>query len=306
MLPIIDFSEFSTDDAARRQEIAAEISTACETDGFLNLNNHGIRQSVIDAAFSAVESYFAQPEAEKWSQCREPGHYRGYIPTTTFSTDDNGGPSVSYEAFIVGAEVEPGDPSIADSNGIRWPTPWPAEPADFRPALTAYWDAVTVVAEDLVRVLALALGLPEETFASRFIQPISNMSLLHYLPNPDGIRNTREHFDTNALTILMPSPAGGLEVLHCDGRWIEVPPLDGCFVVNVANQMECWSGGRFISTKHRVKPPAGIDRYSMAYFAMPDYGTVVEPLAVDAPDSSRFKPIHVGQDMANFVSQFDD
>ena len=75
---------------------------------------------------AAVESYFAQPEAEKWSQCREPGHYRGYIPTTTFSTDDNGGPSVSYEAFIVGAEVEPGDPSIADSNGIRWPTPWPA------------------------------------------------------------------------------------------------------------------------------------------------------------------------------------
>jgi isopenicillin N synthase-like dioxygenase len=122
---------------------------------------------------------------------------------------------------------------------------------------------------------------------------------------PAGAVRRLEHHGTNVVTILLSSPAGGLEVLHRDGRWIEAPPLDGCFVVNIANQMECWSGGRFRSTKHRVKPPAGIDRYSIGYFAPPNYDTMIEPLPANAPDADRFDPIHVGRDLAGFVAGFD-
>ena len=164
---------------------------------------------------------------------------------------------------------------------------------------------MTTLRDDLVRAFALALHLPEETFASQFGESMSNMSLLYYPPNPDSIQITREHHDTNALTILLPSPVGGLEVLHRDGRWIEAPPLDGCFVVNIANQMECWSGGRFRSTMHRVKPPAGTDLYSIGYFAAPNYDTMIEPLPTNAPEARQFDPIHAGRDLAAFVAEFD-
>lgn len=184
MLPIIGFGGFSSGDAAQRQEITAEICAACENKGFLYLKNHGVSQGVIDAAFSAVETYFAQLEAALPRQSREPGHCRGYIPTTAFSTDEHGGPPVFFEAFVVGADVASGDPSIARSNGICWPTPWPDQPAEFRPALTAYWDAVTDLAEDLARAFALARGLPEKTFTARFNKPISNMSLTPNASSP--------------------------------------------------------------------------------------------------------------------------
>ena len=136
---------------------------------------------------------------------------------------------------------------------------------------------------------------------------MTNVSVLHYLPRrrePDGGSEAGAHHDTNALTILLPGEVGGLQVLRRDGRWIEAPPVEGAFVVNLGNMMETWSGGRFVSTKHRVHPPGGVHRYSSAYFASPNFDTLVEPVT-GAQATGDYPALHAGEDFGRFVAQFD-
>ncbi len=185
------------------------------------------------------------------------------------------------------------------------------EPANFRATMTAYWDAVTDLSGRLLRAFALMLDQDEEILTEKFKEPLTNISCLHYPARP-GTENQmaddlNAHRGTNAITILLPSPVGGLEVAGSDGGWMEAPPQPDCFIVNIGNMMECWSGGRLKSTMHRVHPPRDKERCSIGYFAVPDFNTVVEPLpglpVTGAPDD--MAPRHAGCDLAEFVAIFD-
>jgi len=271
--------------------------------------NHGVPSEVTRGALAAARAFFALPEAEKLAVKRPLGRYRGFIPTMGFSEDEGGRPTVLYEAFVLGIEIDPDDAEIGTSRGMLWPNLWPVRPAGFQPALAAYWNAITSLSDRLLAAFALAIGLDEQTFTAHFTKPLTNISLLHYPPRPrsDKLPDLRPHHDTNALTVLLPGEVGGLEVQTADRGWIEAPPLADCFVVNIGNMMECWSGGRFRSTMHRVNPPHGVHRYSIGYFAVPNYETEVRPLAGLVNDASeRSRPSHAGRDLAAFVARTDD
>jgi isopenicillin N synthase-like dioxygenase len=311
MLPVIDLDPLLHGDRRARRSTAAEIGTACEKIGFFYARNHGIASSTIDAALGASRSFFGLADARKRLWSRQPGHYRGYIATMPFSEDQASGHAFLYEAFVAGEETDLNDPETTMSEGLYWPNVWPSEPPGFKAAVSEYWDAVTGLSRHLLRALPLALGSPENALLEHFNKPLSNISLLHYPPRPaalDGARlHARAHFDTDVLTILLPGETGGLQVLHRDGAWMEVDPLPGCFVVNIGNMLELWSGGRFRSTLHRVHPPIGKERFSIAYFAHPDYATRVRPLPGLMATRAEGKPaeIHAGKDLAAFVASFD-
>jgi len=312
MLPVIDLEPLISGDSESRRSVATVIGTACESTGFFYIRGHGVPAGVIDAALDASRRFFALPVAAKGAVGRQPGHYRGYISTTPFSEDQISGQTFLYEAFIVGEEAAPEDPECIASGGLYWPNVWPAEPPDFRTAVSSYWDAMTELSRHLLSALSLALGQSEDVLIDRFDKPLSNISLLHYPARPadagNAEDNARPHFDTDVLTILLPGEVGGLQVMHRDGEWIEVEPLPGCFVVNIGNMLEIWSGGKFRSTMHRVHPPVGLERYSIAYFAHPGYDTLIRPLPGMPAMRTPGKPteIHAGQDLAAFVARFDD
>lgn len=309
MLPIINLEDFRLGDQAKRQAIAEEIGAACESVGFLYVANHQVPTETIETAEAAARAFFALPEEEKCLCARQPGRYRGYVPPMQFSPNAGGRPPVRYEAFLVGQEIAEDDPAIAASGGMNAANIWPARPEGFRDGILGYWHALTAVAETLLRAFALALRQDEDRLRIHFRKPLTNISLLHYFPRPDAVADARDdsraHYDTNALTIVRPGAVGGLEAQMPDGRWTEVPPRPGCFVVNIGNMMQSWSGGRFRSTMHRVHPPMGKDRYSIAYFATPDYDTLVEPLAGTTPSALDAAPIHAGEDLRAFVALFD-
>ena len=228
-------------------------------------------------------------------------------PLAAFSANDGGRPPDRYEGYKTNLEVAPDDPEVVAGNWLYGPNVWPTEPTAFRPALTAYWDALTSLAEQLALAFALALDLPEQTFIRHFGKPLSNISLLHYPPMPampSGAEGIHPHRDTCAFTILLPGQVGGLEVKHRDGTWIDTPPLPGCFVVNIGNMMECWTAGRFKSTPHRVVNRSGAERYSIAYFALPDHDTLVAPVPALLREGAAcaFAPIHAGRDYARIIA----
>ena len=66
------------------------------------------------------------------------------------------------------------------------------------------------------------------------------------------------HRDSGVLTLLLAEPGSrGLQVRRPEatGRlagWIDVPPLDGAFIVNIGELLEVATGGYLRATEHRV------------------------------------------------------
>ncbi len=165
------------------------------------------------------------------------------------------------------------------------------------------------LSQDLLHAFSLAQGLPQDGLLRFLGNQLSNISYLHYPDRPELAEGAEPeapnaHYDTNALTVLLPDAAGGLEVLMKDDSWCEVEPIEGAFVVNIGNMMEAWSGGRFKSTMQPVNPPPGIERHSMGFFAAPDYETVIRPVkpAEAGADTTFSGPLHVGENLTQFVA----
>lgn len=298
MLPIIDLAQ------SDEQALAKAFAQACESIGFVYIVNDWVPEAVKERARAASRAFHALPAAEKARVARPPGRYRGYIAPMGFSEDRKTGRTILYETFIVGPEVAPDDAIVRETGGLLAPNLWPERPEGFRHAVLDYWREMERVGHRLLSITALALGTVPERFAAHFRRPLSNLSMLHYPPSPPGERpaDARPHRDTNVLTILLPGEVGGLEVQRRDGSWYAVPPREGGFVVNIGNMLEHWSGGRFRSTMHRVHPPEGVDRYSLAWFLAPSAETEVRPLDGSQADQP---PMNAGRDLAAFIAQFD-
>ena len=55
----------------------------------------------------------------------------------------------------------------------------------------------------------------------------------------------REHTDYGFLTILKQDDSGGLQVKSKDGQWIDAPPVENTFVVNIGDMLEIWTRGYY-------------------------------------------------------------
>ena len=77
------------------------------------------------------------------------------------------------------------------------------------------------------------------------------------------------HADRGVLTILLQDQVGGLEIWFRE-KWVEVPPIQNTFVVNIADMLQELSSEVFKSTQHRVINKDSKERYSIPFFAYLD------------------------------------
>ena len=61
-----------------------------------------------------------------------------------------------------------------------------------------------------------------------------------------------------------------------DGSMVDVPPVDGAFVVNLGDVMTLLTGNYFVATPHRVQ--ARNDRFAIGFFYGPTLDTELAPL----------------------------
>ena len=82
------------------------------------------------------------------------------------------------------------------------------------------------------------------------------------------------------MTLLTTEGVGGLQVRQVDGTWADVQHSPGAIIVNIADALEFWTGGKLKSTLHRVVLPRSAmeaaSRYSMAFFVQPDFDTALQ------------------------------
>lgn len=195
-------------------------------------------------------------------------------------------------------EVQAGDPARLD-DPLAGPNQWPELPG-FREAVSSYEAAVRGLGLLLVDLFEEALRVPPGTLQQHFRTPTTFLRLLHYPPQePDGPEDefgSNPHTDYGFVTILAQDSSGGLQVRSPDGEtWLDVPPLEGVFVLNVGDVGERWSNGRLRSTPHRVVNRTGRDRYSIPYFFDPSASAPLAPLdACVGEEGPRFEDVTYG------------
>jgi isopenicillin N synthase-like dioxygenase len=90
-----------------------------------------------------------------------------------------------------------------------------------------------------------------------------------------------EHTDYGLLTILKQDMSGGLEV-KTKSDWVTAPPIPGSFVCNIGDMLDRMTGGRYLSTPHRVRNLAEHNRLSFAFFFDPNFNAEVRLINIDA------------------------
>jgi len=275
-LPIIDFA------GASDETLARQLDQAFTDIGFCYFKGIGVSQAVVDGVFEASRRFHAMPRAAKDAIAMNKFH-RGYMAPKTSIIQTSSVAKVTKpndsESFMLMHEVPETDPRYG--RPLDGPNLWP-DLAGFRDAVEAYEAAMHAFCLRLLSPLAVALGLPREWFARHFRQPTTFLRLLHYPPHavdaPEDAFGSAPHTDYGFITILVQDNQGGLEVRRKDGTWLAAPPIEGTWVVNVADMLARWTNGRWQSTPHRVKNLSGGDRYSCPYFFDMSMDSIVEVL----------------------------
>jgi isopenicillin N synthase-like dioxygenase len=106
------------------------------------------------------------------------------------------------------------------------------------------------VAQNVLRALALGLGLKDEEFLLKFHEQKENeLSLRHYPPvHEDAVKSGEldrlgAHTDYDSFTLLWQDEVGGLEVKDKSGKWVDVQAVEGALVMNIGDVLQRWSNG---------------------------------------------------------------
>ncbi|MGE0253742.1 MAG: isopenicillin N synthase family dioxygenase [Alphaproteobacteria bacterium] len=285
-VPVIDIAP-SRRDQAGHAGVARKIAAACETIGFFTITGHGVDGAVIEALRAASGAFFAQPAAAKAMAGPPapsvPRGYRAIGDEGLGASDGDATPPDLKEVFHLGPIDYPADAyhltAAARPHFIE--NVWPAAPAGFRPAATAYYRAMERLAGDLMALFARALDVPPADFARRIDRHISALRIISYpplsgTPRPGQLR-AGAHSDYGTLTILLSeNKPGGLQVRTRSGAWIDVLTPPDAFVINIGDLMMRWTNDRWMSNQHRVvnPPPEAGDasrRLSVVFFHHPNY-----------------------------------
>ena len=281
MIPVLDWTRFETD----RGGFVRDLGRACRDTGFFLLTGHGIDAALIEDVFAQGDAFFALPETQKAAfDIRLGDENRGWTAAGAENLDPESGEADRKEAFNIGLDLAADDPRMGEP--FRAPNVWPDLPG-FRETTLRYFDACLSLGRDLHRPIALDLGLPEDHFAWSLRAPLATLRLLTYPAGRDGI-GAGAHTDYGTITLLMGDGEAGLQVRPRGGDWTDVPHVPGAFVVNIADLLMRWTNDIYVSTPHRVLPPAR-RRRSLAFFLDPDPDAVVE--ALPGTGTPRYPPV---------------
>jgi len=311
VIPVIDISAFG-EGADARMAIAAAVDQACRNHGFLTISGHGISADLINRIDQTSRAFFDLPSATKQRYHLEASAaWRGYFAVKTSSGgktlgDDDSLPDMREYFTINQPIVDREDPyyQTSEAERIFAPNVFPTEIDGLENAWEDYYGAMEDLADRLMRIFALALGLDEGWFEDKIDRHMTNLVVSNY-PDPvgdelPGQMRAGPHTDYGTLTILRAEDKpGGLEVLGKNGEWFRVPIVPNTFVINIGDLMARWTNDQWVSTLHRVVAPPpgqgkGSRRLSLTFFHQPNWDALVDCIPSCVGDGKRYPPITSG------------
>ncbi|KAG6553238.1 hypothetical protein Mapa_004972 [Marchantia paleacea] len=267
-VPVIDFEGFN---GPNREKIRLEIAAACETWGFFQLCNHGFDQELMKRVKDVSKQFFYLPEEEKMKIRVTADVNQGWSHPSLAGTASKltAGATEFYHNLFKPLR-EHRLPLNPPTFGITW---------------IEYVEQVQALAESVLALISESLNLPSDTLMKRMRGPNNSPHManrVNYYPPrkvTHDLLGVPSHSDPNAITFLLADDVSGLEVKK-DEKWVQVDPIQNAFIVNVGDQLEILSNGKFPSVDHRGMPSKNPEqeRLTLATFYSADLKSVVGPL----------------------------
>ncbi|MCB9251360.1 MAG: isopenicillin N synthase family oxygenase [Flavobacteriales bacterium] len=286
-IPLLDLNEFIGDDKTLKGNFVDKLGKAYEEIGFIALKNHGLTDEMVDKIYEQSRLFFSLPDnIKKKYEIEGLAGQRGY---TSFGVEHSKGSKVGdlKEFWHFGQEVLDGDPIKSE-----YPENVHVDelPEFFTTGIQVY-KALEETGKQVLRAIAIYLGLEELYFDNRIKNGNSILRPIHYGPILDHPKNAvraGEHEDINLITLLMGASSDGLEILNKSGVWVAVTALPEHIVINVGDMLERLTNNKLRSTTHRVVNPPQDKwheaRYSIPFFLHPrsEVSLACLPQCIDA------------------------
>ncbi|KAG7096712.1 hypothetical protein E1B28_004126 [Marasmius oreades] len=311
-IPVIDFKKFrSANSAAEKKKTADEIVDAFKESGFIYVEGHGIPADTVSDVFKKSADFFKLPTEVKMKLAWEdPRSNRGYVQMGRERVTQ------SKDAAEI-AQLRAKAPDYKESMEIgrdwdsEWKNMWPRESdaPGFKSKMLAFYQSCHDLHVEIMRSVALGLGLEERFFDRKIDQQCHNLRLLSYpavkrsLLEGEGQARAGAHSDYGTLTLLfqdsvflryIPS-VGGLQVRNPNtGSYVAAVPIPGTIVINVGDLLARWSNDVLRSTLHRVVTPSHTineietvtpGRQSIAFFCNPNFDAEITCLPTCGPEA---------------------
>ncbi|HRI22721.1 MAG TPA: 2-oxoglutarate and iron-dependent oxygenase domain-containing protein, partial [Panacibacter sp.] len=254
-IPVVDLSDFLSDDAGRKAAFVQQLGQAYEEVGFVAVKNHGIPDSLITELYEYVQQFFSLPLEKKLDyEVAGLAGQRGYTSFGREHAKGSDAPDLK-EFFQYGQTVENDDPVKAeypDNVSVK-------EISRFNATLFSAYRNFEKSGSALLKAIAIYLGLDENYFEPCLENGNSILRCIHYPPithEPKSAIRAEQHEDINLITLLVGASADGLQILTKQGAWINVTSLPDQIVVNVGDMLQRLTNNKLCSTTHRVVNPA--------------------------------------------------
>ncbi|RKP08810.1 hypothetical protein THASP1DRAFT_29386 [Thamnocephalis sphaerospora] len=297
-LPVVDFGPYldPNSTAEQRQAVDQAIDKACRHLGVFILKNHGVPDELCNRMLDCIRRFIQLPDEEK-RKCSVASKERGYVQSDLALVKGLRPPheNIAFYPPVNGFSnglsptVDPNSPDArlpTSPDALGMPDAWPSD--EFRAQTEEYLEHMLQLKNRVHASIATSLGLgalsqkrfDDTIFASAFngYRELTEAEVI------DGGTNLPEHTDLGLLTFLsQDSDSTSLQVQDRDGKWYDVQPIPGAFVVNVGVMLNRWTAGQYHATVHRVIHRSKKPRISAAVFVDPFFDASIAPLSELTP-----------------------
>lgn len=274
-IAVVDYNDYLNGDEKQRKQFIKDFGDSFSNMGFAIVRNHGVSKELRHKLLEVSEEFFGLPtDVKRQYEDESIGGQRGYVSKNRESAKGMDVPDIK-EFYHIGPTVTDGDPIKDEYND----NVWAEEVKGFQSTTQEVYNTFEDTGRNLLKCIALYLGLDEDYFTPKIHNGNSVLRLLHYYPVkdtnqiPDGAVRAAAHGDINLITLLMGGSAEGLEAQTLDGDWVPVSPQDDEIVINIGDMLSRLTNNKLRSTQHRVITPKEeswlTPRFSTPFFLHP-------------------------------------
>ncbi|KAL2492062.1 2-oxoglutarate (2OG) and Fe(II)-dependent oxygenase superfamily protein [Abeliophyllum distichum] len=268
-VPVIDLG------CGNRSLIIKQIGDACRDYGFFQVTNHGISKESMEKILEVAHEFFNLPVEEKMKLYSDDPSKTMRL-STSFNVKKE---TVHNWRDYLRLHCYPLEKYVPE---------WPSIPPSFKDTVGNYCKEVRQLGFRLQEAISESLGLNIDSIKNVLGEQGQHMAVNFYpaCPEPELTYGLPAHTDPNTLTILLQdSQVAGLQVLK-DGKWLAVKPHPDAFVINIGDQLQALSNGKYKSVWHRAVVNADKARMSVASFLCPCDSAVISAPEILASDGS--------------------
>ncbi|XP_076029205.1 uncharacterized protein LOC143018050 isoform X2 [Oratosquilla oratoria] len=202
--------------------------------GVVYISNHGIPVEEIDKALKTALDFFALPKSTKMKYLRLAGKNYGYTEMGKEKSNPKGLLTEMYESL-----------NYTTRGDCAWPDD---ELPHLRKNMNSFFDICRQLSIKIMRCMSATLGLDIDYFSKyHSFRPETNESvfrIVHYPPVSlkEDVTRIGPHTDYHTFTFLFLDDVRGLQIKDRQGEWLEVVPIPGAILINIADLMQCWTG----------------------------------------------------------------